>query len=526
MCGIIFTDQVVQEDDFKNKVMNLSHRGPDSFKIVSNNETGKELTFGQTLLSFRNMEEGKDMPYEFTAQNGVKWYLGSNAEIYNQALIRNDVRYHWYTYKTQENDGEVIFPVMCSHGFNGPRELDGQFAFVLTNGKTHYIARDPYGITSLYYGYDENNKIWVSSELKCIHNEVVEVRHVPPGYVLHNQSGEFQMYNYNTNPWMNRYMNYTPKTEVVYELLRKSVRKRLQSDSEVALFLSGGLDSSLVGAIAQSLTSYKMKSFSVGFSADSPDLVKARQVAEHIGTDHYELIVSVDDAIKALPDVISAIETFDVTTVRASVPMYLLAKYMHSKGVRCALSGEGSDEIFGGYLYFHNTNHPFHFHKECVRLLENLHMFDCLRAHKSGLASSVEVRVPFLDKGFVNYIMNMDPSFKMIQKGGIEKNILRSSVPDGLLPYDVVWRQKEQFSDGVGYCWIDSLYQYTTEYNVVKDTIRNDPALTPEQKCFMDLFYKRYSDSVPHSITQVWVPKWSNTYDPSGRAQNVHNAVH
>ena len=521
MCGILFTNSIVNEDDFSKRMNKMHSRGPDSTKCIYN----KNFTMGQCLLSFRNLEEGKKMPYEFIAQNGGKWYLASNAEIYNQKLIRNDIRYHWYTYQTKENDGEVIFPVMCAHGFNGPRELDGQFSYVLTNGDTYYIARDPYGITSLYYGFDLNNNIWVSSEMKCIYDVVSEVLHVPPGHVLHNQCGEFIAYKYNIQPWMNKYFTYNPKTEAIYEVLKKAVKKRLQSDSEVGLYLSGGLDSSIVAAIAQEHTSYQMKSFSVGFSKDSPDLINARNVAKHIGTNHHELVITEKYAIGLLPEVINAIETFDVTTVRASVPMYALAKYMHSNGVRCALSGEGSDEIFGGYLYFHNTSNQLHFHKECVRLLDNIHMFDCLRAHKSSLASSVEVRVPFLDKNFVNYIMNMNPAYKCCSGDEIEKKILRQSIPIGMLPDDILWRQKEQFSDGVGYSWIDELKNMTE--SAVSDSEFNEQKNSLNVKSKEEFYYRKiYDEMFPEDIgIKRWIPRtdWDGVgYDPSGRAQGVH----
>ena len=416
------------------------------------------------------------------------------------------------TYKIQNTTPNALDTREKLLDMKRQQELDGQFAFVMTYGDTYYIARDPFGICSMYYGFDEKNALWCSSELKCIHENVKTVYHAPPGCVLHNMDGNFNTVCYNDRTWMYKVLHYTPKTNVLYDLLTKAVKKRLMVETEIALFLSGGLDSSVVAAIAQQNTSYKMKSFSIGFSADAPDLQKARLVAKHIGTEHHEIIVSVKDAFQALEDVVKHIETFDVTTIRASVPMFLLAKKMSSMGIKCALSGEGSDEVFGGYLYFKNAGDATLFHKECVRLLKNLHMFDCLRSHKTCLAHSLEVRTPFLDMSLVNYAMNMDPLYKICGGNTIEKYILRSCIPENLLPKEVIWRQKEQFSDGVGYEWI----------NMLKEKSDGLTDLSNEEDYYFKIFSKLYNQKSCKNISERWAPLWANTKDPSGTKIDHH----
>lgn len=510
MCGIVFVSGSVDSttQSLCKKLQLIKHRGPD---FVSFETKGTQHWVGHVRLALNGIDEDVPQPFKYETSSGNDIMLAANGEIYNQKSIRNNIKYHSYEFKSKTNDCEAIIPVMLNHGIQGPKELDGQFAFVMTYGDTFYIARDPFGICSLYYGFDDNDNIWCSSELKCIHDSVKTVQHTPPGCVIHNLDGVVNTFCYNDRTWMYKVLHYTPKTNVIYDLLTKAVKKRLMAECEIGLFLSGGLDSSIIAAIAQLQCEYKMKSFSVGFSKDAPDLQKARLVADHIGTDHHELIISTEDALEALPDVIKHIETYDVTTIRASVPMFLLAKYIASKGIKCCLSGEGSDEIFGGYLYFRNTNDPAVFHKECVRLLKNLHMFDCLRSHKSCLAHSLEVRTPFLDMSFVNYIMNMDPIYKTCTTN-IEKYILRTCVPDNLLPNEIVWRQKEQFSDGVGYEWI----------NTLKEKSDSTDDLENEEKYYYKIFTKMFNEDSCKDVTERWKPKWSNTSDPSGTKINHH----
>lgn len=516
MCGILFVSgsldsSTLSPNDLCKLLQLIKHRGPDFASYEFKNQ---KHWLGHVRLALNGVDENIPQPFSRTTQSGNDILLAANGEIYNQVAIRNNIKYNDYKFMSQNNDCEAIIPIMLHHGIHGPKELDGQFAFIMTYGDTFYIARDPFGICSLYYGFDESNNIWCSSELKCIHNNVKTVHHVPPGSVVHNIEGSVNTFCYNDRAWMYKVLHYTPKHNVIFDLFSKAVKKRLMAECEIGLFLSGGLDSSLVAAIAQQNTNYKMKSFSVGFSKDAPDLINARLVAKHIGTDHHELIISTDDALDALQDVIYHIETFDVTTIRASVPMYLLAKKMSSLGIKCALSGEGSDEIFGGYLYFKNTNDPQLFHKECVRLLKNLHMFDCLRSHKSCLAHSLEVRTPFLDISFVNYIMNMDPIYKTCCKN-IEKNILRSCIPSDLLPHEIIWRQKEQFSDGVGYEWINKL----------KEKSNSTSNLSNEEDYYFNIFKSHFNESSCNDISERWKPLWSNTNDPSGTKISHHISI-
>ena len=509
MCGILFVSGSVDltTQDLCKRLQLIKHRGPD---FVSFEKSGNQW-IGHVRLALNGIHDNISQPFKKTSVAGKDIILASNGEIYNQMSIRNNLKYHFYPFESKTNDCESIIPVMMTHGIQGPKELDGQFAFVMTYGDTFYIARDPFGICSLYYGFDKNKVLWCSSELKCIHDVVESVHHVPPGCVIHNSDKEINTFCYNDRTWMYKVLHYTPKANVMFDLFTKAVKKRLMAECEVGLFLSGGLDSSLVAAIAQKHSSYKMKSFSVGFSKDAPDIVNARAVAEHIGTDHHELIITTEDALAALDDVIYHIETFDVTTIRASVPMYLLAQKMSSMGIKCALSGEGSDEIFGGYLYFRNTTDPAVFHKECVRLVKNLYMFDCLRSHKSCLAHSLEVRTPFLDMSFVNYVMNMDPIYKTCSSN-IEKYILRNCVPDGMLPHNVLWRQKEQFSDGVGYEWIEKL----------KVTSNASSQLSNEEEYYFNIFKRLFNEESCKDVSERWKPKWSNTHDPSGTMIQHH----
>jgi len=509
MCGILFVSGSVDSttNELCKKLQLIKHRGPD---YVSYEQSGKHW-LGHVRLALNGINEDIPQPFKRISESGKEILLAANGEIYNQISVRNNLKHHNYKFESKHNDCEAIIPIMLHNGMQGPKDLDGQFAFVMTYGDTYYIARDPFGICSLYYGFDEKNNIWCSSELKCIHENVKVVNHVPPGCVIHNLDGEHNIFCYNDRTWMYKVLHYTPKSNVLFDLFSKAVKKRLMAECEIGLFLSGGLDSSLVAAIAQQNVNYKMKSFSIGFSENAPDLIKARQVAKYIGTDHHEVIVTTSDALNALKDVIYHIETFDVTTIRASVPMYLLAKKMSSMGIKCALSGEGSDEIFGGYLYFRNTTDPNVFHKECVRLLKNLYMFDCLRSHKSCLAHSLEVRTPFLDMSFVNYVMNMDPMYKTCSNN-IEKHVLRNCIPEGLLPNEIIWRQKEQFSDGVGYEWI----------NTLKKQSNSSSELSNEEDYYFEIFKSLFQEESCKQISERWKPRWSNTEDPSGTQIKHH----
>lgn len=550
MCGILFyvppadsapdSSWVVNQSEFKHHLNKMKHRGPD--------ESGtyflkNGVMIGHNRLALNGQNEEVSQPFEYMSASGQKWYLCVNGEIYNSKSLMNNPLFHWYKYQTQNNDCESIYPVMMQFGETGPWYLDGQFAFVLTNGTTHYIARDRIGICSLYYGYDQYGGLYVSSELKSIEpfmeHSKEGIKHVPPGCVLHNTkyTERLDYHMYAPQNWMTSIPQFKPKYDRLYELLYKSVEKRLLSadaGTQVGLFLSGGLDSSIIAAIAQEIAHKrnmgKLKSFSIGLE-NSPDLFNARKVAEYIGTDHYEKIFTPQEGIESLVDVIHHIESYDVTTVRASTPMYLLAKYMKEEhNIKYALSGEGSDELFGGYLYFRNAQKPHIMHWECVRLVNNLHMFDCLRSHKTGLASSIEVRVPFLDNDVVNYVMNMNPKFKLSHtRGTMEKMVLRNCLPSDLLPSEIVWRQKEQFSDGVGYGWIDYLRDYAIKAIFATDQLKYQEHYqmsevpSHEQCLYMKLFFGWFSNmETGHCLIEKWEPKWAQNKDPSGIQSKFH----
>lgn len=466
------------------------------------------------------------------------------------------------------------------HGKDAPKHLDGMFSFVLYDKKQDrtIAARDPIGITTLYKGYNsqEPGAVYFASELKSLHPVCDKIEAFPPGHVFDSLTGETTRY-FEPSWWDEKKCPQTPlDLKVLRETLEKSVRKRLMAEVPYGVLLSGGLDSSLVAAIAQreSLRLRKLaeeqaanseevdpeaqdkgeglvgidddnklstvtflpqlNSFSIGLPG-SPDNKAALEVAKFLGTKHHVMTFTIEDGLNALSDVIYHLETYDVTTIRASTPMYLLSRKIKAMGIKMVLSGEGSDEIFGGYLYFHGAPNKEEFHEECVRRVKNLHLADCLRANKSTSAWGLEARVPFLDKEFLEVALNIDPQEKMITKEKLEKYILRKAFdtkdqPEGAyLPDNILWRQKEQFSDGVGYGWIDALKDQA-ELQVTDEMMKNpkpewgdDIPDTKEAYWYRCMFDEHFPPSCASTVMR-WTPKWVKQTDPSGRAISIHQA--
>ncbi|KEY73713.1 hypothetical protein S7711_06288 [Stachybotrys chartarum IBT 7711] len=546
----------------------VRHRGPDwSGSVISNN-----TILCHERLSIVGVESGAQ-PLTNTDDTIV---LAVNGEIYNHRLIRKHLK-ESYHFKTT-SDCEVIIPLYGEYDIDAPAHLDGMFSFVLYDKKQDrtIAARDPIGITTFYQGWSskEPGAVYFASELKCLHSVCDKVVSFPPGHVYDSKTGETTRY-FKPTWWDPANVPTTPLDyKVLRQALEKSVRKRLMAEVPYGVLLSGGLDSSLVAAIAQretlrlkqkaleanggvepdvnpdsgeglvgidddnnlSTVTYlpQLNSFSIGLPG-SPDNVAALKVAKFLGTKHHVMTFTIEDGLNALSDVIYHLESYDVTTIRASTPMYLLSRKIKAMGVKMVLSGEGSDEIFGGYLYFHNAPDKKAFHEETVRRVKNLHLSDCLRANKSTSAWGLEARVPFLDKEFLEVSMNIDPQEKMITKDRLEKYILRKAFDtsdepgeEPYLPESILWRQKEQFSDGVGYGWIDALKD-NAELQVTDEMMKNpkpewgdDIPDTKEAYWYRTMFDEHFP---PHCASTVmrWTPTWSKQTDPSGRAIAIHN---
>jgi asparagine synthase (glutamine-hydrolysing) len=533
--------------ELRKKALSLTklqrHRGPDWTGIYSN----ERAILAHERLAIVDVESGAQ---PLLSEDG-KIALAVNGEIYNHQELRQSLTAA-YPFQTH-SDCEIILALYQQKGDDFLNDLQGMFAFVLYDSvKDRYlIGRDPIGIIPLYTGYDEHGNFYVSSEMKAIEPVCRTVREFPAGHFMTSQGG---LKRYYERPWQ----QYESVAAVsmddshLKEALEHSVRQHLMSDVPYGVLLSGGLDSSLIAAIAKKFVSRRIEdqdkspawwpqlhTFSVGLKG-APDLAAARKVADFIGSIHHELTFTVQEGLDALSDVIYHIESYDVTTVRASTPMYLMARKIRAMGIKMVLSGEGADEVFGGYLYFHKAPNGKEFHEETVRKLSRLHLFDCLRANKSMAAWGVEARVPFLDRAFLDVAMSLNPELKMCRDGKIEKHVLRQAF-DGYLPAEILWRQKEQFSDGVGYSWIDSLKEYA-EKQVSDQLFENAPyrfpVNTPTSK--EGYFYRHIFEShfkLPSAIDCVpggptiacstpeaflWDQSF-NVNDPSGRAvKSVH----
>ncbi|MBR6415211.1 MAG: asparagine synthase B [Bacteroidales bacterium] len=549
MCGIAAILNIAERTPaLRTKALDMSrklrHRGPDWSGIYC----GQSAILCHERLSIVDPESGGQPLYS----TDRKTVLAVNGEIYNHREIRSRFG-EKYSFSTG-SDCEVILALYLEKGPLFLEDLSGIFAFVLYDERKNafLIARDPIGVIHLYIGYDSDGKIYVASELKALEGQCSRYEVFPPGHYYWSANPGFKRYY--RRDWMEFDAvkdNYASALRL-RESLSDAVRRQMMSDVPYGVLLSGGLDSSIVSALAEKYSQMRIEdnsrsrawwprlhSFAVGLEG-SPDLAKARVVSEHIGTVHHEIHYTVQEGLDALKDVIYHIESYDITTVRASTPMYLLARVIKSMGIKMVLSGEGADEIFGGYLYFHKAPSAKAFHEETVRKISKLHLYDCLRANKSLSAWGVEGRVPFLDKEFLDVAMRTNPQAKMCpeSEGGyvIEKKILREAFSD-LLPKEIVWRQKEQFSDGVGYSWIDSLKKMTSE--VVSDAMMKNagerfpinPPRNKEEYYYRSIFNELFpSDSAALTVPSVpsvacssaealqWDSSFRNVNEPSGRA--------
>ncbi len=554
MCGIVGIFNIKrQTPQLRQKALSMSqkirHRGPDWSGIWC----GETAILAHERLSIVDPESGKQPLFS----SDGKQVLAVNGEIYNHQETRRKFvgRYQFQT----GSDCEVILALYREKGIHFLEDLSGIFAFALYDESqdAFLIARDPIGVIPLYIGYDTDGTVYVASELKALEGQCERYEPFLPGH-----------YYWSKDPGMKRYYkrdwfeydavkDNDASSEDIRQALRAAVKRQLMSDVPYGVLLSGGLDSSVISAIAERFSEKRVEdddktrawwprlhSFAVGLKG-APDLAKARMVAERIGTVHHEINYTIQEGLDAIRDVIYYIETYDVTTVRASTPMYLLARVIKSMGIKMVLSGEGADEIFGGYLYFHKAPSARDFHEETVRKLSKLYLYDCLRANKSLSAWGVEGRVPFLDKEFLDVAMRTNPEAKMCSGKTIEKRIVREAFSD-MLPEEIVWRQKEQFSDGVGYSWIDTLKRITSE--AVSDeqmahAAERFPIHTPlnkEEYYYRSIFAEHFpSDSAALSVPQEasvacstaiareWDEAFKHLNEPSGRAvSGVHEQAY
>lgn len=554
MCGIVGIFNIRDGvGALRAKALKMSakirHRGPDWSGVYA----GKSAILAHERLSIVDPESGRQPLFSPDA----KQILAVNGEIYNHQSIRK--RYAGkYEFGTQ-SDCEVILPLYREKGVDFLEDISGIFAFALYDEEKDdfLVARDPIGVIPLYIGHDTDGKVYVASELKALEGFCETYEPFLPGHYYLGSEGK--MVRWYKRDWMNydAVKDNPASVEVVREGLMDAVKRQLMCDVPYGVLLSGGLDSSVISAIAEKYSAMRIESgdtdrawwprlhsFAVGLQG-APDLAKAREVAEFIGTVHHEINYTIQEGLDAIRDVIYYIETYDVTTVRASTPMYLLARFIKSMGIKMVLSGEGADEIFGGYLYFHKAPSAKDFHEETVRKLGKLHWYDCLRANKSLSAWGVEGRVPFLDKEFLDIAMRLNPEAKMCPGKTIEKKIVREAFSD-MLPDSVAWRQKEQFSDGVGYSWIDTLKDMTSKAvtdEQMAHAAERFPINTPlnkEEYFYRSIFAEHFpSDSAARSVNQEasvacstsvaleWDAAWKKMNDPSGRAvRGVHDQAY
>ena len=594
MCGIVSIFNIQEQTpELRQQALRMSqkirHRGPDWSGIYC----GGSAILAHERLSIVDPESGRQPLFS----PDKKQVLAVNGEIYNHQDIRSHFAGH-YQYQTG-SDCEVIlslyremradtdFATLIYQGEDAVHaricqmleELNGIFAFALYDAEhdEFLIARDPIGVIPLYIGYDNDGKVMVASELKALEGQCDHYEPFLPGHYYYSKTPG--MKRYYTRDWF-EYASMQKKyniddskkaaeqlaeaapqeqaaVEQIHDALEASVKRQLMSDVPYGVLLSGGLDSSVISAVAEKFSSIRVEnggetqaywprlhSFAVGLKG-APDLAKARLVAEHIGTVHHEINYTIQEGLDAIRDVIYFIETYDVTTVRASTPMYLLARVIRSMGIKMVLSGEGADEVFGGYLYFHKAPDAKAFHEETVRKLGKLYLYDCLRANKSLAAWGIEGRVPFLDKEFLDVAMGMNPVLKMCPDKTIEKKVVREAFAN-LLPEEVAWRQKEQFSDGVGYSWIDTLKQITAsavsdeQMAHAAERFPINPPQNKEEYYYRSIFAEHFpSDSAARSVPSVpsvacstaealaWDASFKNQNDPSGRAvAGVHEQAY
>ena len=550
MCGIVCALDLKQDSDFlRSQVLEMSkkvrHRGPDWSGIYGT----KNVLLAHERLAIVDPASG-NQPIFSEDRNLI---LAANGEIYNHRALKENLSID-YNFQTN-SDCEIILALYKEKGVDFLDDLNGIFGFVLydeTNDQ-YLVARDHMGIIPLYMGWDKFGTFYIASELKALEGVCNKIEIFPPGHFL--LSGDSKPVRWYKRDWMNYEAVSNNKTDLklLQDALEDAVHRQLMSDVPYGVLLSGGLDSSITSALAKKYSKNRIESddqkaawypqlhsFAVGLIG-SPDLKAAKLVADHIGSIHHEVTFTIQEGLDAIKDVIFHLETYDVTTVRASTPMYLLARVIKSMGIKMVLSGEGADEIFGGYLYFHKAPNAEEFHKETVRKLEKLYQYDCLRANKSLAAWGIEGRVPFLDKEFIDVAMRINPKDKMIDKNKMEKWVLRKSF-ESYLPPSVAWRQKEQFSDGVGYDWIDSLKELVDikvsdeMFSNAKFTFPFQTPMSKEEYFYRSIFEEHFpSETAAKTVPSVpsvacsspvaleWDKSFKNMNDPSGRSiSNVH----
>lgn len=553
MCSILgILDIRGNAASLRNTALKLSriqrHRGPDWSGIYS----CEKAILAHERLAIVDLVSGAQ-PLMNAEGTHV---LAVNGEIYNHRSIRARLG-DSYEFRTS-SDCEVILALYEEQGVEFLEELNGIFAFILYDSSRdrYLIARDHLGITPLYMGRDAEGNLYVASEMKALVSECRSVEEFPPGHLLDSETGELRRYYTRTWRSFEEVQNGSSEPSLVRHGLEAAVRRQMMSDVPYGVLLSGGLDSSIIAAVARQFAGRRVEddgltaawwprlhTFSVGL-AGSPDLAAAQTMAQHLDSAHHEFLFTVEEGLDALSDVIYHLETYDVTTIRAATPMYLMARRIRATGIKMVLSGEGADELFGGYLYFHHAPDPRAFHEETIRKLDRLHLYDCLRANKAMAAWGIEARVPFLDREFVDLAMSLKPAAKMSGPGRIEKHILREAFED-LLPPHIAWRQKEQFSDGVGYGWIDSLRARTSELvsdRELRDAMFRFPHNTPSTKeayFYRAMFAAHFplescATTVPGGASVAcstpealaWNATLSEITDPSGRAvRGVHQSA-
>lgn len=550
MCGIVCAFDLKQKaEDLRPQILEMAkiirHRGPDWSGIYNDDKA----IMAHERLAIVDPASGKQP----LLSEDKKLILAANGEIYNHRALRK--QFPDYNFQT-ESDCEVILALYKEKGVDFVDEMNGIFGFAIYDVEKdeYFIARDHMGIIPLYIGWDQNGTFYVASELKALEGYCTKIELFPPGHYMSSKDGKFVKWYKRDWTEYEAVKDNETSIKAIKEALEAAVHRQLMSDVPYGVLLSGGLDSSVTSAIAKKYAEKRIESddtqaawwpqlhsFSVGLEG-SPDLAAARKVADHIGTVHHEIKFTIQEGLDAIRDVIYNLETYDITTIRASTPMYLMARVIKSMGIKMVLSGEGADELFGGYLYFHKAPNAKEFHEETVRKLSKLHMYDCLRANKSLAAWGIEGRVPFLDKEFMDVAMRINPQDKMINGERMEKWVVRKAFED-MLPESVAWRQKEQFSDGVGYSWIDTLKEVVAT-EVTDEQLANAkykfPLQTPTSK---EEFYYRsiFAEHFPSDAAALCVPQeasvacstaialewdeaFKNMNDPSGRAvAKVHS---
>ena len=551
MCGILCAFDLKQSRDIvRPQVLEMSkklrHRGLDWSGIYDTDNA----ILSHERLAIVDPTSGKQ-PLISPSENLI---LAANGEIYNHRTLRENCE-NDYAFKTQ-SDCEVILALYQKYGKSFVKKLNGIFAFAIydKDKNEYFIARDHMGIIPLYMGWDKNGTFYVASELKALEGVCTKIELFPPGHYFNSSDPKPERWYETQWDTYESVKDNLTSIEILHDALSDAVHRQLMSDVPYGVLLSGGLDSSITSALAKKFASKRVESndtqaawwpqlhsFSVGLEG-SPDLAAAQEVAKHIGTVHHEVKFTIQEGLDAIREVVYHLETYDITTIRASTPMYLMARAIKALGIKMVLSGEGADELFGGYLYFHKAPNAKEFHEETVRKLDKLHQYDCLRANKSLAAWGIEGRVPFLDKEFIEIAMRMNPKDKMITEDRMEKWVLRKAFED-YLPDSVTWRQKEQFSDGVGYSWIDKLKEITEEKVTDKQMKKANkkfsinPPQNKEEFYYRSIFENHFpGDAAAMSVPSVpsvacstpvaleWDKAFKNVNDPSGRAiANIHN---